>query len=531
MTINIKPANTFNPAISRKFMKSMASGGLARFIMLEAFVESGRTYQAYQRGGFDEARERITEEFTGAVFWLGGVKAFNKINDKIGKKILNMKTANFDIGKDKARDTVGNFIHNETNIKTGAKFTESQIATFKATKLIASILMANAMIGFVVPKINQGITRFLHRNDNKNDNTQQPQPQTAQITNNTQQLSLNNFVENSKTQQNNKDIAFSGGADAIMKLAFNLENNTTWQLLSTDVGTTTGRTLSARNNNERREIMFRDLSSIFFYMFNMPLMNKFLNKLEQNGRGSRVDSINADYATDLMKQIVNDKGGKISADELKDIMIGKEFTLPEAIKSEFKDGYMTLEAFKEKLSSMPELNTSATLDKYKKLADDMAKLQPEVKGEARITLEQAERMFKGGYLNNPEFLKNLYELAFGRNKKLDIANFLNPYKFISSDSVESVDNDLKYFVEQIIEKAKKSGKDITESTLEKAAKNNFKFNVLNWGTGFGISALFLSTIIPKMQYWITKQITGSNEFPGTAEFRKNQQTQNNNMEK
>ena len=90
---------------------------------------------------------------------------------------------------------------------------------------------------------------------------------------------------------------------------------------------------------------------------------------------------------------------------------------------------------------------------------------------------------------------------------------------------------MKYFVEQIIEKAKKSGKDITESTLEKAAKNNFKFNVLNWGTGFGISALFLSTIIPKMQYWITKQITGSNEFPGTAEFRKNQQTQNNNMEK
>ena len=87
MAITIKPASSFNPSISRKFMKSMAAGGLARFILLEACVESGRTYHAYKRGGFDEARERITEEFIGAVFWLGGVKGFNKINDKIGKHI------------------------------------------------------------------------------------------------------------------------------------------------------------------------------------------------------------------------------------------------------------------------------------------------------------------------------------------------------------------------------------------------------------------------------------------------------------
>ena len=79
MAITIKPAKLYNPSKSHKFMKSMASGGLARFIALEAFVESGRTYQAYKRGGFDEGRERITEEFTGAVFWLGGVKTFNAI--------------------------------------------------------------------------------------------------------------------------------------------------------------------------------------------------------------------------------------------------------------------------------------------------------------------------------------------------------------------------------------------------------------------------------------------------------------------
>ena len=41
MTINIQPANVFNPGTSRKFMKSMASNGLARFILLEACVEIG----------------------------------------------------------------------------------------------------------------------------------------------------------------------------------------------------------------------------------------------------------------------------------------------------------------------------------------------------------------------------------------------------------------------------------------------------------------------------------------------------------
>ena len=56
MAVTIKPASLYKPLKSHKFMKGMASGGLARFIALEAFVESGRTYQAYKRGGFDEGR-------------------------------------------------------------------------------------------------------------------------------------------------------------------------------------------------------------------------------------------------------------------------------------------------------------------------------------------------------------------------------------------------------------------------------------------------------------------------------------------
>ena len=62
MSIKVPPVNT-RVMSSRNFVKQMASDGFLPVIALEAFVEAGRTYQAYQRGGFDEARERITEEF------------------------------------------------------------------------------------------------------------------------------------------------------------------------------------------------------------------------------------------------------------------------------------------------------------------------------------------------------------------------------------------------------------------------------------------------------------------------------------
>ncbi len=528
--VKISPANLYTPKTSHKFMKSMASGGLARFIALEAFVEAGRTYQAYKRGGFDEGRERITEEFTGAVFWLGGVKVFNAINDKIGKKLLNMRTAKFDVGVDRARNPVANFINAETSTKDAAtKFTDKQLAKFKAVKLIASILMANTMIGFVVPKINQRITRYYHRNDkNLQQLSENNQPNMQQMTEvSMPRENMEEYIN--KASSDKKEVPF-GSAFNMMSLAYNLEHNTTWQLLSTDVGTATGRTISARNNNERREILFRDLSSIFFYMFNMPLINAGLNKLEQKGRSTRLDSMNADYTSDIMKQIIKENGGSITAERFTEEMFGlnKDFKLPEAFKNnEFKEGFMNIDEFMKHVETLAP--DKAKVDEYKEIAQAMAKLQPAVEGKERITAEQAERVFKGGYLNNPEFLKNLYEIEFGKNKKAGLANFLDPYKFISNDSVESVNDDLSYFVKQIAEKAGKAKKEITEEVIEKAVKSNFKYNVLNWGAGFGVSALFLSTLIPKMQYWLTKHYTGYNAFPGTEEYRKQQAEQATNL--
>ena len=107
MSIRIPIANT-NNVISRNIVKQMASDGFLPVIALEAFVEGGRTYQAYKRGGFDEARERITEEFSGAVFWLGGVTALNALFEKLGQKILKLPNINVDIAKDGSHNPVAN---------------------------------------------------------------------------------------------------------------------------------------------------------------------------------------------------------------------------------------------------------------------------------------------------------------------------------------------------------------------------------------------------------------------------------------
>ena len=80
--------------------------------------------------------------------------------------------------------------------------------------------------------------------------------------------------------------------------------------------------------------------------------------------------------------------------------------------------------------------------------------------------------------------------------------------------------DLINYVESVIARAKKTdSKEITKDLLKKASNNNLKMNAINWGTGFVISAAFLSTFIPKIQYMITKMRTGKDSFPGTEEYR------------
>ena len=93
-----------NSSKSRNFITSLGkTGAILPVVLLEATVTGGRTYQAYKRDGFVEARERVTEESLGAVFWLFGATMFGKLIEAIGRKTLPLSKEDCDVGKDAVR--------------------------------------------------------------------------------------------------------------------------------------------------------------------------------------------------------------------------------------------------------------------------------------------------------------------------------------------------------------------------------------------------------------------------------------------
>lgn len=524
MSVRIPEINTNRLFSRRNIVKQMASDGFLPVIALEAFVEAGRTYQAYQRGGFDEARERITEEFSGAVFWLGGVTALNWLFEKAGQKLLKLPAKTVDIASDSVRKPLANYLEHETT-KTGSKILESTMAKFKFVKVISSVLIANAFIGFVLPKINQAITRSYHKhksNDtqDKNNNSVQNSASIIPAAVNSVQNQFNprpdfdSFVSpNSKNNdnKNKKDVSFGLN---LLSIANKFESDRNYKLLSVDAGTASGRAYSARNNDERIEILFRDLSSIYFYMFNMVNLNNWLNRIEQKGTSSRLDPVSADFATKYMVNYLDDKKGNVSVEQFKADMFGKQANIPDVLKDKFEGKnikVISLEEFKAGLkTSIPESKLAA----LEECAEKMSALQPKVKGIAILTEGQAKDILSGGHINNPEFLQKFFANRFGNTK------FTDEYKYVAQNELDSIKKQLVDYVNSIVKSAENTdAKEITKELLQKASGKNLKMNAFNWGLGFVTSALFLSTIIPKLQYQITKWRTGSNQFPGTAQYR------------
>lgn len=505
--IKIPIANTHMP-MARNFVAKMASDGFLPVIALEAFVESGRTYQAYQRGGFDEARERITEEFSGAVFWLGGVTALNYVFEKLGQKLLKLPNKMVDIASDEVRNPLGNYLKNETT-KNGVKILEKTMARFKFAKVISSILLANAFIGFGLPKINQAITRSYHKKQD-NQPVQQDTFQANKLFMN--KPTMQTFAQSKDDKENKKDVSFGFN---LLAIANKFENDRNYKLLAVDAGTASGRAISARNDDERVEILFRDLSSIYFYMFNMVNMNTWLNKLEQNGNGRRLDPVSAEFSTKYMEQyLISKNSPKVSLKEFEKDMLGKQQELPNSLNGKFEGKnikIMTLDKFKEELKNLVPENELKT---YENIAERMSKLQPELQGKAILTSGQVKDILNGGHINNPEFLQEFFKNRYGKS-------FMKSYTYVAQNDLDKYKQELVDYVKTVIETARKTNSgEITEKLLHKVSNKNLKMNAINWGSGFVISALFLSTLIPKMQYLITKLRTGSSDFPGTEEYRK-----------
>jgi hypothetical protein len=226
-----------------------------------------------------------------------------------------------------------------------------------------------------------------------------------------------------------------------------------------------------------------------------------------------------------MREVLRVNGGSMSSDAFKEFVLGnpdnKAFITP-AISKELRKnkGVMEVDKFIELLSEVKSKYPQADIEKFKNTAKGMSELQPAVSGKRIISEKQIVDVFTDGAINMPDFLKNVFRCATSDQNlftgKLSEAGFDKDFMFVSQETFTKKQQKMYDYVETILKKAKNG--QITSDLLKKVNRENYIKNAVNWGVGFAISAAFLSTFIPKIQYWITRKATGSNAFPGTADY-------------
>lgn len=474
---------------------------LEPIIALETTVTGGRTIQAAKRGGKDEARERFIEEATGAVVWLGGVKVLNDyVGDPLLKKLFG---GNFDVGTDKVlRTPFKNFMRT----KPPRGFTPAQVALIKALKVLSCVVIADSFIGLVVPPLNQKLTRILRNKQNANKEANKPQDKLEIST-----------KENTTEKKSNP--SFKGAIEAINVFTNAIENTNTGKLLSCDVGLTGGRIYSARNNDERREIAFRDIVSIYFYMWAQGHVGNLLN-LILTGKADRINPNSTAKVHEHLTEFLKKNGGEMSVEDFKNAVLGKkssEIKLPEGIKFEtaelsgftkFMDKFRSKKTEPLQVAKVEDLKGLFNDDIFARI-QEMSKLQPKRQGISVVTKQQIIDAVNVAEINNPKLLDGLFtEFTKGASK--------DEFKFVSNDKLYNLKRQVEDYINLMCKDAK-DGK-INLKSLENAKKRNIMGAGLNFVAGFLTAAIFLSTIIPKVQYWITRVKTGRNEFPGTYEM-------------
>ncbi len=186
-------------------------------------------------------RERIIDEYATSAVWLGGIPLVGKICDKIiNKKGFNpnistdlLKGDNFqnldlniELFKDKAPDAVKDLIKVKDNLP--------QYQKLLGIKLLASVLIPTLIMGFILPKLNFGLTKKVMKIPyNKS-------PKTYCF------IDINDFEKRitDKQKEKNKPSFKSNLLIAMNKLT------TVQKMAITDGGLSIGRVTTARNKNE-----------------------------------------------------------------------------------------------------------------------------------------------------------------------------------------------------------------------------------------------------------------------------------------
>ena len=114
--------------------------------------------------------------------------------------------------------------------------------------------------------------------------------------------------------------------------------------------------------------------------------------------------------------------------------------------------------------------------------------------------------------SNNEIIRQIFDKGtYGKSGKIN--------RFVKSDDLKEISDNVILFLNSIKTAQKpnqqlfKDGKINSELIKEVTRKTNMK-NAVFLASGLVMSILGLAVIIPKTAFWITKKLTGKNEFSG-----------------
>ncbi len=482
----------------QKFASKMCNhkDALLPIVLLETTVITGRSYQAYKRGGMTECRERLIDESITAVVWLYIISWLNKGLEKIIKTpgIFNKKglpEISTDFGSDAIRNPIKNAITKRPEI-------EKVISGVKLSKIALSALAGVYFSGVMLPKFYQNLTKKILKKEKDDKNKNIPQ--------NT--ITMDEFLK--QTSGQNKNISFGNSSSHIQAFAHTLEKNPIAKLLTIDAGLFAGRAYSARNNDERTEILFRDLVSSFFYMCCTPIIYSFLSKYVDKfkGKNTDLDPNTANHVTQYVKEQL--KGNTLSPEEFLKQALGSDDKLARQILPEISSDVISLNDMKALLAKHSVTGEEAA--NITKNLQSFIDLRPQGASKELLTKSEVENVLRGGFGNAPEFLTNAVKISTDGASQ-------DSTRFVSFKKIDKIKQNVKRYIESIAEYARKSGKNVSEDLLQQIKTRNLFVKSGYTIAGLIVSATFLSTIIPKLQYKITEWRTGNKEFPGIKDIK------------
>ncbi len=199
----------------------------------------------------DATREKFIDEYATSAVWLGGVRAVETVTDKFIKRKGYNPNVNIKLYKEEEFQGLEYNIKKFKNLAPDAVKDLEKVLNNKSTfeklnakKFAAATLIPIAIMGFVLPKANFALTRFIK--EKRRTQEEFPSSKTGNA-----QISMTSFARS-------REVSFSG--NFISTLA---NFKTVDKMAVTDGGLTIGRVTTSRNKDEAAVNAFRMIGSMF----------------------------------------------------------------------------------------------------------------------------------------------------------------------------------------------------------------------------------------------------------------------------